>query len=154
MERLVTYDLALLLVDPAKERFIVDSATLDHALAAAALIDAVHAGVVSVDLLAKETSGGWSRRCRRLRRTLSSRSSTAKRTRSSPSGWFSTSAAARACAARNAASATSPCTTSRGSASSRPARPSSSAPAAPWVKVVDKARRESVLSAVRGPRRR
>ena len=55
MERLVTYDLALLLVDPAKERFIVDSATLDHALAAAALMDAVHAGVVSVDLLAKET---------------------------------------------------------------------------------------------------
>lgn len=55
MERLVTYDLALLLVDPAKERFVVDSATLDHALAAAALMDAVHAGVVSVDLRAKET---------------------------------------------------------------------------------------------------
>lgn len=62
MERLVTYDLALLLVDPARERFLVDSATLDHVLAAAALMDAMNAGVVSIDLGAKETK-------RRLRPT-------------------------------------------------------------------------------------
>lgn len=62
MERLVTYDLALLLVDPARERFLVDSATLDHVLAAAALMDAMNAGVVSIDLGTKETK-------RRLRPT-------------------------------------------------------------------------------------